>query len=485
MDSSVVSKRVFFLLFFLFLFTYTTFKFYVSDAMSAARTALGIALVSEGTLRVDAYVHFFTHDSTFRDGHHYACQAPGSALVALPTIALAHYSLKALGKDDFTAFDPRQPGVPSQAFGTVMLAGSLTISFFAALGAAMIYVLGIRFGVSQRTAVLVAVFFGLGTPYAMWATVLMGHALVAAFLVIAFAWGEALIRSRELGHGILVPGWLLTGFLLAFSVNVEYTAAIPAIVLGLTLLALMRRADLPWPRCWRIVGLLVLGAVPAAIFFFVYNALAFGSPFSLGYLQVADKHPLMEQGFAGVALPKVSVLLKSLFSPRFGILWFSPILILFPFAVYENLRQGFRRELNIACLSIVSYYFLLNASYGYWFHSINGPRHVTAALPFAFIPFLFMDRWPSIFLRRAVWLLGGYSLVVFSFAMFVPMSEIYWREYSKIPSIIAAFFSGEIRNLFYYAGLPVPVAMILPFLIWVTFGFLLWRTVRQESEKKM
>ena len=479
-------QRIFFLLFFLLLFTYTTFKYYVSDPMAAARTALGLALITEWNIQIDTYAHF-TNDKIFRDGHFYACQAPGTSFLALPTMFLAYYTLKAMGQDDFTSFDlSHQPpkseerGVPSKAFGTVMLAGTFVVSFFAALGASLIYVFGIHFGTSHRVAVLVALFFGLGTPYAMWATVLMGHALAAAFLLMSYIWGAFLIQEGFVKQA--TTRWLLAGFLLAFSANIEYTAAIPAIILGLTLLVSLRRTNASWSRCRCNVFLLVLGAVPAAIFFFAYNFFAFGSPLSLGYQQVTDEFPLMANGFVGVTTPKFFVLLKTLFSPRFGILWFSPMLILFPFAVVVNLRRGFQRELNFACLLIVSYYFLLNSSYEYWFHSLNGPRHVTASLPFVFLPFLSMEQWPSPWLRRAVWILGGYSLILFSFVLFIPLSAIYWEAYSKIPAIIAAFFRGEIRNMFYYIGLPVWASMVLPFLIWAFFGYHLWREVRRAKD---
>jgi len=479
-SDSRFSLRLFVLLFLLSLFSYGMFKYFLEDSMTANRTALALALLKDGTVRIDPY-RKFSDDICHREKHYYCDKAPGATFVSFPFIAAAYYGLTAIGKTDFDSFRPvgapLPPGVPrspSVDFQLLILAGSVGVSLGGALAVAVLYALGTLLGASRHTAVLVALFLGFGTMFSLWSTVLMGHALSGALLLFGLCGAVYLLDAgSRLSPKI---GWFGVGVLLAYSFWVEYTAAIPACLVGFLILSLARRQGFSLQRIATLTSLMVLGAVPVAVCFCVYNTLAYGSPLSLGY-QYSDNFPRMQEGVYGITLPDFVVLLKTIFHSKYGILWYSPALILFPYFVVDNIVKDRNRELNIACFLIVAYYFLVNASYAYWPQTYFGPRHCTPCLPFAVIPFLSgWDHHTAVF-RRTCNVLIGLSLLIGAIALFVPASNDLYNARWTLFFMIDRFCRGGVRNLLYYAGVPVYLSMATILGVWSGFAWMLKRMV--------
>ena len=472
------SSRLFVLLFLLSLFSYGMFKYFLEDSMTANRTALALALLKDGTLRIDPY-RKFSDDICYREGHYYCDKAPGATFLSFPFIALAYYGLNAAGKTDFDVFrpvdkplPPNVPRSPSVAFQLLILAGSVGVSLGGALAVALLYTLGTILGASQRTAVIVAVFLGFGTMFSLWSTVLMGHALSGALLLFGLCGAVYLLKFPDCLTAR--RGWLDIGVLLAFSFWVEYTAAIPACLIGFLIVSLASRRGFSFKKTAAVTGLMCLGAAPVAVCFCVYNTLSYGSPLSLGY-QYSDNFPRMQEGVYGITLPDFAVLLQTVFHSKYGILWYSPALILFPYFVIDNVVKDRNRELNIVCFLIVAYYFLLNASYAYWPQTYFGPRHCTPCLPFAVIPFLSGWDHRGAAFRKTCNILIGLSLLIGGIALFVPASPGLYDARWTLFFMIDSFCRGGVRNLLYYAGIPgyLSIAVILG--VWCVFAWLLKR----------
>jgi len=483
------SPRLFALLFFLALFTYGMFKYFLEDSMTANRTALALAILKDGTIRIDPYVKF-SGDICYRKRHYYCDKAPGATFVSFPFIAAAYYALTAAGKTDFDSFRPldeeysESQRSPCVAFQLLILAGSVGVSLGGALAVAVLYALGTLLGAPPRTAVIVAVFLGFGTMFGLWSTVLMGHALSGAFLLFGLC---AAVYLLDLGSrlspkaGVLKIGWFGIGVLLAYSFWVEYTAAIPACILGFLILSLACRRGFSSRRIATTAGLMFLGAVPVAVCFCIYNTLAYGSPFSLGYQHVNINFPQMKEGFCGITLPSFVVLLKTLFHSKYGILWFSPALIFFPHFVVDNIRKDWNRELNIACFLIVAYYFLLNSSYAYWPQTYFGPRHCTPCLPFAVIPFLSGWNHRTTVFRRTCNVLVGLSVLIGAIALFVPASPYLYDARWTLFFMVDSFCRGGVRNLLYYAGVPAYLTIAVILAVWGAFAWRLSAECRKQT----
>src|SRR5436305_745050 len=147
-----------------------------------SRYDLARALVERGSVRIDGY-DVNTQDKAIFEGHAYSDKAPGQALTALPVVALGTAVARAAG------FDPGAvPAVSVVSYlATVWAAGLPTV-----VAALCLAWSAQRLGASAGGAVFAALAFGLATPAWAYATLLWGHALAAACLMVAFACAVAL-----------------------------------------------------------------------------------------------------------------------------------------------------------------------------------------------------------------------------------------------------------------------------------------------------
>ncbi|MEA2398557.1 MAG: hypothetical protein QOK25_2113, partial [Thermoleophilaceae bacterium] len=129
------------------------------------------------------------------------------------------------------------------------------------------------------------------------------------------------------------------------------------------------------------------GVIPLA----VYNQLAFGSVFHVGYADV----PNQRSGFFGVTVPKPGVALQLLFSSH-GLLVLAPVVGLGVAGTVLLHKRGFRHE--AAVVAAVALGFLAYSS-GYFLPfggAVPASRFLIATLPFLCFPLaLAYRRWPG------------------------------------------------------------------------------------------
>jgi hypothetical protein len=135
-----------------------------------------------------------------------------------------------------------------------------------------------------------------------------------------------------------------------------------------------------------VVGCALITAFLFALPLFIYNTLAFGAPWRLGYQSVVGFSG-MKQGILGIGMPQVEVLYEIIFGSYRGILQICPLLLLVPIGLVQMGMRGEERGLALLIGFLVVYYLLLNSSYYYWDGGWStGPRHITGMLPFACLP---------------------------------------------------------------------------------------------------
>jgi len=210
-----------------------------------------------------------------------------------------------------------------------------------------------------------------------------GHTLAGALAFAGFyLLREALERRRqglETGRRVF-----FSALFVGYAVLVEYPAAILAAALtGYLLISRPARADLGQ---WTAGGAIAVAGLA------LYNALAFGHPLSLSYLNYArsaqNNFPETARGFAGVTAPRLEVLAEILWGSARGLLWFSPVVVLVVpgFLVLIARRRDLWREGALVAAVLVGF-LLFNAGYGdsirYWGGAnAAGPRHLIPMLPF-------------------------------------------------------------------------------------------------------
>lgn len=376
-----------------------------------SRFALVRAITNEGTVNIDPFKNA-TGDKAMHDGHFYSDKAPGIALTAVPVVAFVRPLYRAFGGDPET-----YEGLALLSYlSTVFTAG-----LFTALAGVCLFALCLELGASYGGALFAALTFTLATPIWTLATIFIGHAFAAAFLVFAFAAAMrigAADPSQDVQLGAMVgvgAGWATVS---------EFPAAIPAALLAV--LAAAQARQLGRPRAARILAALVVAALGCAAVLMAYQWACFGSPFHIGYSSEIG-YEGMQQGVFGVSMPRMIRLRRILFSDYRGLLPLAPTLAMVPLGfiamalvrrteaaipasigapnAIDNVRR--RRVAAAFAATIGVYFILLNASYNYWEGGWSyGPRHAAPGIPFLCVGLAFL--W-TVAPTAGRWILAGLS----------------------------------------------------------------------------
>lgn len=318
------------------------------------------------------------------DPHEHVCSIfpPGIPLLALPVIGpfvLAGGS----------AFDG----------GLVVRTGHLAAALFETIAALLLWSVMRRFA-SARWALVLVLLYWMGTSVrTISSQALWQHAGV--HLALAFAlW-------LTLHERVSIRRELIAGIVMGFGVAVRQTTAV--IALGL--------ARLPW---WPIAAVrlsasavFAIGVLVGALPLFIYNAIAFGSPFEQGYGDKPFHLQTLWPGLYGLLL-----------SPSRGILVYEPWIV-FGFAGFALAWMRFGlialrlRGLAIAWLVLLALY----ANYlEWWGGRVFGPRFlddlapaVVVAIAWGISQGLLSRAWQ----RVVFWATAGWSLLLFNVAAFV------------------------------------------------------------------
>ncbi len=322
------------------------------------RIALTRAIVEDGSVRMDPYAAQ-AFDLARRGGHFYTDKAPGWSVAAIPAFAVLH----ALGAAP--AADPASWNGEGdlRVWALRVLVSGLCFLL------AVIAVGRVAERIAPGTAAAVATLFGLGTLAQPLAASGFGHMTAGAAAFIGFA-----LEWRATAAGRPLRPWLLVGAGLAAgaAVLLEYQAAL----LALIVVAYAARRGL------RALGLVVAGALPAALLLGAYDAVAFGSPFRLSYRYVANSYAEAQRGgFFGIGTPSAHTLWHVLAGDR-GLLVVSPVLVAAAAGLVLLWRQGWRAE-ALACGAAAAGFLLVNAGYFLPYGGNSpGPRFFAPALPF-------------------------------------------------------------------------------------------------------
>jgi hypothetical protein len=417
------------------------------------RLGLTLSIVESGQLNIDRFADR-TGDKALFEGHYYADKVPGLSFLALPVVAATALVINATGGD----VDSDRNFERFARTATIAVNGLIS-----ALATVLLFLTAIRLGATRTGALFAAGALAFATPFFGWSTAFFAHSVSGSLLLfvaaaIAFAFvdasaGQSRSPSMLFGLGL--------GMLLGYALVVDLTAA-PACLLG-GVLPLALAARLGAVPFFRMASGLAVGGVLGLLPLLVYNQLAFGSPFTLGYSLVVDAEG-MQQGFFGITWPKPGVVVQLLFGLYRGLLPLSPILVLVPVGLYVMWRAPRTRVAAGAILFVLCSFLWINASYYEWDGGEStGPRHLVAMLSLCCLALAFA--WPRRFWARTV------TLVLLAASLVL----------SLICAVAGMFAPDEIRNPLVHFLLPIfltPEKLLrsLPIvLLWGVFGLLFFR----------
>jgi len=372
------SRKIGLLIFLGLLLSYFFFSQDYKNANVVSRMGLTLSILQERTVKINRF-HEATVDKAYYNGDYYSDKSPGIALSSLPISAVVYNILR--------IFDPNPVFIIGDEvtnnfghlvyFSTIITSGLLT-----ACAALALYFIALHIGASIPGAVFAMVSFGLATQAWGWATALFGHAMSSACLFLGFA---AIFYSSLLKHDrnkVALLGFA-TGALLAWAIVAEYTAVFASAIIGVYGLFSLRKWD--YTAKFQFITRASAGFFLFMLPLLIYNYIAFGSPFSLGYNHA--NYEGMKEGFVGISIPDFNILIRLIISPYRGLLWFSPILFLTPIAIYLLWRNHKTKKIALMIISLAAYYLLLNSGFYYWYGGDStGPRYLTPIIPFLCLP---------------------------------------------------------------------------------------------------
>ena len=445
--------------------SYGYFSTVLNDNVQS-RVALTLSLVQHHSVDITAQARF-TQDKAFVDGHYYSDKAPGLSLLAVPAAAVL-----------VRVFDPGGAGAAWVASDTLTARYGIfvyfltlaTVSTLASLVVAATYYWTIRQGGTPEGALFAASALGFATPFFGWATVFVGHVAAGSLLLLGFLGlaqaGQAPYKSRS---PLVAFG---AGIALGMAFCVEFPAGPAVAIIGVSCACVALAADERRTAVARAFVPATIGLILAVTPLAVYNDLAFHSPFKLGYESVQD-FPGMKQGIFGVRLPDPRIAWELMGGTFRGLIPLSPVLILFPAAVFLTFKDRTWRLPAIVGLLVPAYYLAMNAGYYYWDGgSSTGPRHLIPALPFmALLLGRLWDAGRPIF-RVAFLGLFGISLLISLVCTSVDVMAPPNLAHPFTDYLLPAFLEGRLHRV--VIGRVLPIDNALPLLIPL---LLLWAIV--------
>jgi hypothetical protein len=344
-----------------------------------SRMAPVLALLWHGSLAIDAYHRVGpvrTTDESFHAGHYYSDKAPGSSMLAALGYLPVYGWERATGRE--------APYVVRKYVMTLAADGLPVAVMLCVLFVLVSSVAGPRAGAAITAAGLLA------TPLLPFGSALFGHALAGALLFLAFALLRRLVGNPSPPRWSALAG---AGALLGLAIATEYTTAPAALlVAAYGLFRLGQQGDLPRVRTW--IGPL-LGIAPFGLAVALYNLSCFGSPFSLGYENLASTfyRSFHARGLVGVGLPRPDVAYYLTLHPARGLFVEAPVLLLaLPGLWFMFRRSGWRAEAAL-CSGVFLSFLIVNSGFGLWWGGYTYiARHLVPSVPFLLLPLGFLPR---------------------------------------------------------------------------------------------
>ena len=322
-----------------------------------------VSLIEQHDATIDEFADLTIDKAQFGQ-HFYLDKAPGMTLMAMPAVALADWWTGERASDL-----PKIAGGDFARYLRLRLRIAVAIgpAILTALAAVLILDMGAGLTGSTAAGLFAALGFALGTPAWGWTTTLLGHAPGAALYVLAI-W--AIWRGTRDGVGrARYP--LIAGLALGWAVGIEYQLALGGSVIGLWgVYRFGRDGGNPVPG----LSALVAGGLVALMPVGLYNIVAFGTPFRIGYSGVVGWEG-MHQGLFGLGWPRPRALLEITVGPTRGLIWVAPILLLSPRGLTHWWHARGQRDYAVVLGGVALVVLLVNAAYVYWDGgNSTGPR---------------------------------------------------------------------------------------------------------------
>jgi 4-amino-4-deoxy-L-arabinose transferase-like glycosyltransferase len=378
------------------------------------------------------------------DGNLYAITGPLQSLLAVPVYTVGSWVARAFPTPFYGYFT---------RFFVCLFNGPVC-----AATAALLYLLGVDLNYRRRTALFVAMAYGLATVAWPYARTFFAETLHTFWLVLA-TW--AVYRYARTGCW----GWMtLTGIAIGLGIATKYAMAVAAPAFALYLLLEFRRQP-GWRIRWHWAGrVIIAGGLPVALIILAlmaFNYARFGSLLETGYT-ASDYTASDMLGSVDTWLPNATPLVALYgyyLSLGKGFFFFSPPTLLSFWGV-SALARRHRNETWLMLATAVAYPLFYSFIIPGWHGGANwGPRYIVCTTPFLILPVgAFLERhglrWWRVGSATLLFVLGfwiqmstvfvDYSTYVFSnvpfeHQLFYPADSTLWAQWRLWPRQMSAW----------------------------------------------
>lgn len=349
---------------YIFLLAFIVYGYFITGFHSANESsalALIKAIVEDHSLAINNFKDLASVDVSLYNGNYYSDKPPGRAIFGIPVYIL----------DKFFGFTSEQQVYFSMEIITVMIS---------ALSVVLIYRFAIFLKIHKNTALILAIIYGFATISWAFSRTFFAHPYSAFFNLLALYTLLLALKKNERKYLIY------SGISMGISFLMEYTNFFVIIVFGAYYLYRNRLKNIPNIF---ILGISFLAVVSILL---VYDYSIFGNP-----LITTESYQLSYGNIVQTQLFKTSELRNGLngllFSNTGGLFYFSPILLLSVFGLFQWIREDinnkkieYRYLSLILLLSFVSVLLFYAAKEGWRGGNSFGPRYLLPVIPFLLIP---------------------------------------------------------------------------------------------------
>jgi len=364
----------------------------INNPNENVRTYMTMALVEEGTFKIDAIVerHGWTNDMARAPDkktgafHLYSVKAPAVSYAGVPVYWAFTKVMPRLGRPVPTLRSPPEERARWLADATWALRlFSVQLPCFAFLVWLERYLRATTRDPVLRLAAVAAL--GLGTNYLAYALMFASHALFAVAAFVSFAVtarARATPRRERTSRDALVAG-----FCAGWVTLLEYHALPVSVVLALYAAITFARRDL------RPLAALAFGGLVHVALMALFQWRAFGSPLTPGHRMSENGEfaRLLNQGYFGIQTPDLGHAGSLLFNRGYGLFGTSPYLwlglLVVPFGVLSGFggprSRGRRRSATLVWLAACAVLVLTVSAAINWRGGWTvGPRYLGACPAF-------------------------------------------------------------------------------------------------------
>ncbi len=362
-----------------------------------SRICLTRAIIHQHAFHIDAYKEdslnpafefVNTGDWAYRNGHYYTNKSPGLSFMAVVPFGITEYVLSRIIPHDQEA----------QVLISTYVSTLCTVVLCASLLCVLLFSVFRRFfGLSDRAALIMTVFFGFGTTAFSYSTTFYCHLPAAFFGFLSFV-PAVLIRhgkTRKPDAAVLFSGAAASA-----AVLIEPSAVF---ILAAVFVYLVSVREGRKRAFW-----FLLGCVPAGGAQLWYNTVCFGGPLSSSY-QFANDMVMWYSSGSLFGLPDPRRMIQMLVSPYRGLFFCAPVmLMILPGLYYMYTRRTLVAEGLVCACAAAAFFVFISAFHAWHGGSAVGPRYLLPAFPFAYV--LAVYAWPK--LPKSFVVLGAVSVLI-------------------------------------------------------------------------